>query len=47
MKTLTLIFAALLAAPMQLPAAFDHSHAAFTSVLKTHVSGSDVDYAAS
>jgi len=45
MKTLALIFAALLAAPMQLPAAFDHSHAAFTSVLKTHVSGNDVDYA--
>ncbi len=44
MKTLACLFALALLAPAKL-SAFDHSHAAFTSVLEKHVDGKKVDYA--
>lgn len=45
MKIFTLLFAVALAATGQVSAAFDQSHAAFTSVLKQYVRGDRVDYA--
>jgi hypothetical protein len=45
MKILTFLCAFAISATANLSAAFDHSHSAFTTVLKKHVSGESVDYA--
>ncbi len=44
MKSLKILLALAILAPASLSAAFDHSHSAFTAVLKKNVSGDNVKY---